>query len=211
MTYIICINLMKRIVIEIGLGILIIALFLFMAKTIRDLNTRLSYSVNNEKAYAAENSELNVKNREFQLTISQLKSSNDSLMIKMKEVANENGIKDKKIKSLQYQLESFNKKDTIVLKDTIFRDHDFVLDTCIMDQWNKSCIHMEYPNIIALDQEYNNSKYILANTKREPIKPRKWFLSRWFTKKHTVIEITVVDENPYVTTKEQRFVQIVND
>ena len=52
----------------------------------------------------------------------------------MKVVANENGIKDKKIKALQYQLEHFSKKDTIFIRDTIFKDPGFILDTCLVDE-----------------------------------------------------------------------------
>ena len=35
-------------------------------------------------------------------------------------------------------------------------------------------------------------------------------LPRWFTKKQTVVEVLVVDENPYVKTKQQRFVEIID-
>lgn len=202
---------MKRILIEVGLGILVIAFFLYMGKIIKELNTQLAYSTNNVKAYEAENSDLNTKNRMFQMTINQLETSKDSVIRKLKEVANENGIKDKRIKSLQYQLEHYSKTDTIRLQDTIFKDPEFVLDTCLVDQWNKSCLFLKYPNTITMSNEYNNSKYILAEGKRETIKPRKWFLPKWFSKKHTIVEITVIDENPYVTTKEQKFVQIVDD
>lgn len=202
---------MKRILIEVGLGILVIVLFLHMGKTIKELNTQLAYSTNNVKAYAAENSDLNAKNRIFQVTVNQLETTTDSLMLKLKEVANENGIKDKRIKSLQYQLEHYSKIDTIKLQDTIFKDPEFILDTCLIDQWNKSCLFLKYPNTITMSNEYNNPKYIIAEGKRETIKPRKWFLPRWFSKKHTIVEITVVDENPYVITKEQRFIQIVED
>lgn len=202
---------MKRILIEVGLGILVIVLFLHMGKTIKELNTQLAYSTNNVKAYAAENSDLNAKNRRFQVTVNQLETTTDSLMLKLKEVANENGIKDKRIKSLQYQLEHYSKIDTIKLQDTIFKDPEFILDTCLIDQWNKSCLFLKYPNTITMSNEYNNPKYIIAEGKRETIKPRKWFLPRWFSKKHTIVEITVVDENPYVITKEQRFIQIVED
>ena len=76
-------------------------------------------------------------------------------MLKMKKVANENKVKDNKIKALQYQLEHFSKKDTIVIKDTIFREPGFVLDTCIVDKWNRSCLHLSYPGTIALSNEYN--------------------------------------------------------
>ena len=125
-------------------------------------------------------------------------------------LANDNGIKDKKIKSLQYQLEHYSKRDTLILRDTVFRDPNFVLDTCIVDHWNKSCLHLQYPGTIALSNEYENEKFITLSSHREPIKPRKWFLPRWFTKKQTVVEVLVVDENPYVKTKQQRFVEIID-
>ena len=119
-------------------------------------------------------------------------------------------IKDKKIKSLQYQLEHYSKRDTLILRDTVFKDPNFVLDTCIIDRWNKSCLHLQYPGTIALSNEYENEKFITLSSHREPIKPRKWFLPRWFTKKQTVVEVLVVDENPYVKTKQQRFVEIID-
>ena len=125
-------------------------------------------------------------------------------------------IKDKKIKSLQYQLEHYSKRDTLILRDTVFRDPNFVLDTCIVDRWNKSCLHLQYPGTMGVVQDlfpasYKvNEKFITLSSHREPIKPRKWFLPRWFTKKQTVVEVLVVDENPYVKTKQQRFVEIID-
>ena len=190
---------MKSILIKIGiLAVLGLTIF-FMGQRIHDLNIALDNSVNNEKAYAAENSGLKESNRVFKLTIEQLDYYNDSLMLAMKKIANDNGIKDKKIKSLQYQLEHYSKRDTLILRDT-----------CIIDRWNKSCLHLQYPGTIALSNEYENEKFITLSSHREPIKPRKWFLPRWFTKKQTVVEVLVVDENPYVKTKQQRFVEIID-
>jgi uncharacterized protein (DUF3084 family) len=98
------------------------------------LNIALDNAVNNTKAYAAENSSLEKSNKVFKLSIEQLEYFSDSLMLEMKKVANESKVKDNKIKALQYQLEHFSKKDTIVIKDTIFREPGFVLDTCIVDK-----------------------------------------------------------------------------
>ena len=151
---------MKSILIKIGiLAVLGLTIF-FMGQRIHDLNIALDNSVNNEKAYAAENSGLKESNRVFKLTIEQLDYYNDSLMLAMKKIANDNGIKDKKIKSLQYQLEHYSKRDTLILRDTVFRDPNFVLDTCIVDHWNKSCLHLQYPGTIALSNEYENEKFI---------------------------------------------------
>ena len=80
----------------------------------------------------------------------------------------------------------------------------------MIDKWNSTCLHLEYPNLISITNEYNNEKYIILDSHKEPIKDRKWFFPRWFTKKHIVVEVTVVDENPYVTTKKQRFIEIID-
>lgn len=201
---------MKNILIKILSYGILISIILFYVNRVNILNKDLSNAVNNVKAYEAENSNLKENNQVFKLTIQNMKKSQDSLMLKMKQVANENGIKDKEIKSLQYQLEHFKKVDTIRLVDTIFRDKGFILDTCMIDKWNSTCLHLEYPNLISIVNEYNNEKYIILDSHKEPIKDRKWFFPRWFTKKHTVVEVTVVDENPYVTTKKQRFIEIID-
>ena len=202
---------MKKILIKIlSYAILIVIIFL-MGQKIHNLNVSLYNSINNIKAYDAENSGLIESNRVFKLSIEQMEYYNDSLMLEMKKIANDNGIKDRKIQALQYQLEHFAKRDTIILRDTIFRDPNFVLDTCIVDQWNKSCLHMEYPSVIALDNEYKNDKFITLNSHKEPVKPRKWFLPRWFTRKHTVVEVLIIDKNPYVTTPQQRYIEVIDD
>lgn len=187
----------------------VITTITIMHKRIQNLTNQLSISVSNEKAYSVENSDLNLKNRVFQLTIDQLQYSNDSLNRKIMSVVRENDIKDRDIRSLQYQLEHFSKTDTIVLRDTIFRDPTFRLDTCIMDEWNTSCISLAYPGQIGISNSYVNEKYIIVNSKREPIRPHKCGFVNFFRKKHTVLEIDVIDRNPYVETERQRFIEII--
>lgn len=202
---------MKKILIKILSYVILVVIIFLMGQKIHNLNVSLDNSINNVKAYAAENSRLIESNCVFKFSIEQMEYYNDSLMLEMKKIANDNGIKDRKIQALQYQLEHFAKRDTIILRDTIFRDPNFVLDTCIVDQWNKSCLHMEYPSVIALDNEYKNDKFITLNSHKEPVKPRKWFLPRWFTRKHTVVEVLIIDKNPYVTTPQQRYIEVIND
>lgn len=201
---------MKKIIIQVlSYAILILTIFLLSTK-VYHLNTRLDNSINNIKAYAAENSNLLLNNRVFKSTITELEFYNDSLMLAMKKVANENNIKDRKIKALQYQLETFSKRDTIFIRDTIFKELDFVLDTCIMDEWSKSCLHLAYPGIISIANEYNNEKYITLHSHKEPVRPCKWFLPKLFVRKHTVVEVLVVDKNPYVTTRQHRYIEIID-
>lgn len=134
---------------------------------------------------------------------------NDSINQKMIEVSRELNIKDKKLSSLQYQLEHTEKRDTLYLRDTIFKEVGFRLDTCISDYWSRSCIHLQYPNEVGISSEFNNEKYIITSWKKEPIKQRKWFLPRWFTRKQKIVTVDVVDKNPYVTTERQRFIEIL--
>lgn len=203
---------MKTWITKISSIVIIILIIVVYAMNIRikDLNKSLSISKNNEKAYLAENSGLKESNIVFKHDLAQMIHMNDSILIKMREVANELKIKDKKLESLQYQLEHISKSDTVFIKDTIFKEPGFKLDTCIQNKWAKTCLHLEYPNEVAVSSEFNNEKYVITSWKREPIKYRKWFLPRWFTKKQKIIIVDVVDKNPYVTTEKQRFVQIVD-
>ena len=202
---------MKRIIIEIIVVIGVIVTIVALSARINYLNQELGLATTNIKAYVSENSKLKNKNLVFELTLEQMEYYNDSLLQQMKKVANDNGIKDKQIRSLQYQLEHFYKRDTLIIRDTIFKDPTFHLDTCIQDKWSKTQLLLKYPGNIGIKNTYYNNKYIIVDSHKEPIKERKWFLPRWFTRKHIVAEITVVDENPYVSTPKQRFVQIINN
>ena len=182
-----------------------------MGLYIKSLNKELSYACNNAKAWALEADSLKESALKFKMSSDEFELANDSLSIKMREVLTENRIKTKKIESLQYQLEHINKTETIYVRDTIFRTSNFVLDTCLIDSWSKTCLHLQYPNVVSINTQFENEKYIIFSHKREPIKPKKCKLAAWFARKHTVVEITVVDKNPHVTTPKQRFVEIINN
>lgn len=201
---------MKKIIIKIILISITILFIIGLINKINTLNLELSYSINNEKAYAAENSYLQEQNLVFLLTIDDLRNSKDSLMIEMRNIINENGFKDSQIHSLQYQLEHFEKTDTLILRDTVFRDPSFRLDTCIVDEWNRSCISLAYPGQIGISNSYVNEKYIIVTARREPIRPHRCAFVNFFRKKHTVLEIDVIDKNPYVETERQRFIEIID-
>lgn len=125
---------MKRLIIEIVIVIGVIIAIIALSARIKYLNQELGLATTNIKAYASENSKLKNKNLVFELTLEQMEYYNDSLLHQMKKVANDNGIKDKQIRSLQYQLEHFQKTDTLIIRDTIFKEPTFYLDTCIQDK-----------------------------------------------------------------------------
>ena len=127
----------------------------------------------------------------------------------MKVVQKELGIKDKRLKQLQYEASHAQRHDTITLTDTIFRN-DFSLDTIVGDKWFKTNLHLKFPSTIVLSPEIELERYTFINGKRETVNPpKKFFLFRWFQKKHTVVEVNVREMNPYVKNKTQRFIQII--
>lgn len=177
----------------------------------RVLNRQYKASVENIKAYDSQLNGLENDNRVFKLTIEQLNYFSDSVLTKMKEVQKQLGIKDKRLQQLQYQLSQGTKTDTLVLTDTIFSNPQFKLDTIIGDEWFKTKLLLQYPSTIAITPEIKLERFTFISGKRETVKPpKRFFLSRWLQKRHTVVEVKVKENNPYVKNKEQKFVQIID-
>ena len=176
----------------------------------QSLKEELSISVSNEMAFIAENSSLKDENRVFKFTVEQLNYYNDSILQKMNEVRKELKIKDKNIKQLQYLLSVSTKKDTVLFTDTIFRDKSLALDTIIGDKWYNIRLGLKYPNLIYTEPTFTSEKYIIVNKKKETINPpKKFFLFRWFQRKHWVMEVHIKEKNPYIKEVNNKFVEIV--
>jgi hypothetical protein len=179
-------------------------------KKIVGLESELSVSKNNEKAFIAENNKLREDNIAFTFTIEQLNYFNDSLITKMNEVRKELRIKDDDLKQMQYLLTEARKTDTIVFKDTIFKDSTISIDTLIGDNWYNILLELEYPNTIKTTPTFISEKYIIVHNKKETIDPpKKCFISRLFQKKHTIVEVEVIEESPYIENKQQKFIKII--
>lgn len=180
---------------------------------IKNLNTELLVSTNNNKAYEAERDSLKDNAVQFQFTIDQLNHSNDSLVNKINDIRKQVKVKDKQISELQYFASVNSKRDTIYLKehsiDTIFQA-GVAIDTLIGDSWSQLAIRAEYPNILDVDYSFKNETLVVMHDSRVTVDPPKkcWF-ARLFQKKQTIVEIDVVQENPYCVNKEQKFIQIV--
>lgn len=190
--------------------IILIGAVAFLYNQNRILTNKYETSIENVKAYDAQLSGLEGNNRVLKLTVEQLNHFNDSIIKKMKVVQKELGIKDKRLQQLQYEASHAQRADTIILKDTLFRDPQLRLDTIVGDKWFKTNLHLEFPSTIALKPEIELERYTFINGKRETVNPpKKFFLFRWFQKKHTVVEVNVREMNPYVKNKTQRFIQII--
>ena len=176
----------------------------------KKLKEEISISMSNQKAFIAENSSLKEENRVFKFTIEQLNHYSDSILQKMNEVRKELKIKDRDLKQMQYLLSEAQKKDTIVFRDTLFRKPTLKIDTLLGDRWYQMKLGLRYPSTIITEPKFVSEKYVIVDYKEETINPpKKCWLLRLFQKKQKVVEVNVVEKNPYIENKQQRFTEFV--
>lgn len=190
-------------------SLLAVSTYIFYNRS-QNLKEELLVSMSNQKAFIAENSSLKEENRVFKFTVGQLNYYNDSILQKMNEVRKGLKIKDKDLKQMQYLLSETAKKDTIVFRDTLFREPTLDIDTLVGDKWYQMKLGLKYPSTITTDPKFVSEKYIITSLKKETINPpKKCWLLRLFQKKHKVVEVNIVEKNPYIENKQQRFIEIV--
>ena len=198
-----------RICVIVLVSLLAISTYTFYNKN-QSLKEELSVLMSNQKAFISENSSLKEENRMFKFTVEQLNYYNDSILQKMNEVRKELNVKDKDLKQIQYLLSEATKKDTIVFRDILFREPSLNIDTLIGDKWYQMRLGLKYPSTITTAPTFISEKYVVVDYKKETINPpKKCWLLRLFQKKHKVVEVNVVEKNPYIENKQQRFIEIV--
>jgi hypothetical protein len=166
-------------------------------------------SANNNKAYERLLDSTKNNNVQFRLTIKELENSKDSIFAEMNKVREELKIKDKNLKQIQYINTVTRITDSVIVKDTIFKTN-FKLDTVLFDEWHATIINLEYPSSIKVKSVFKNETYITTSLKKETIKPAsKIFFVRWFQCKHKIVEVNVIQKNPYTENCEQRFIEVV--
>lgn len=199
----------ERIIWVVLVALLGIGLWFFFTQY-RSYNEKYDNAMQNNKAYALQLDKEKTQSNVFKVTVDQLSYYNDSITTLLDVVRKEMKIKDKQLSQLQYLATQLEKKDTVRLTDTIFKEPDFRLDTSIGDKWITTNLHMSYPNTVALESKVTSEKSVVLYTNRETIEPpKKFFLCRWFQKKHTVVKAVVKENNPYVTNQENVFIDIV--
>lgn len=199
--------------IYIGVAILIlgmIGVISLQSSRIDSLKEDLSISIANEKALFADNDSLNNKGRTLQLTVEQLNYINDSIIIKMNEVRKELKIKDKNIKELEYQLSEAKKTDTLIFRDTLFRNPELKIDTTLRDKWYSLNLKLEYPSTVIASPKFISERYVVQSLKKETIKPpKKCWLWRLLQRKHKIIETEVIEKSPYIINKQEKYIKII--
>lgn len=191
--------------------ILTLAAAVFSLKMQRDrIAKELSTAMANIKAYDSKLSNAEEKNMALQLTMNQVESYKDSILKELNNVRKELKIKSKDVKTLQYVYSTFTKRDSIIFRDTIFKSSTLDIDTTMKDDWYSVRMNLKYPSRIDIQPEFVSKKYIVVSTKKETINPpKKFWLFRLFQKKHRVVNVDVIEKNPYVNEESTRFIEVL--
>lgn len=178
-------------------------------QTIKKYKTNISVLISNNKALISQIDSVADRAIEFKSTIESLDYYNDSISHRLKDAYEKLNIKDRTIKRLEYIASMALIRDSIIVKDTIFVK-DYHLDTSIVNKWYDIGIKLDYPNKVKVNPIVISEKYIISHTSRETVnKPKKFFLWRWLQRKHNIIRVEVVEENPYITNTQTKFIEIV--
>ena len=198
---------------------LVIALSILLCISIYIDRCRIAQNKSNEanlKAYIALNDTLRSTNRMFEFKASQLNYINDSLVNQMNTIRKNIGVKDKNLKGLGYI------KSTVRIHDTVFvnriRDGDkpLSIDTVINKKWYQ--IEIDYKggrcseckDTLIVSPKISSEKYVVISTSKEYVDtPKKWWLQRIFQKKEEVVDVKVVETNPYIYSDHERFIKVI--
>lgn len=203
---------LKRYACLIGVILLVVTMIAlyFTLKSKKETEKRWKEAIANVKSYDNLFSDSKNNSIAFQLTVNQLKHSNDSIFQELNNVRRELKIKDSKLKSLQYISSNFTKSNTIILKDTVFKDEGIDIDTLLSDEWYSINVGLRYPSSITVTPKFKSEKAVIVSAKKETVNPpKRFFLFRWFQKKHIVLHVNVIERNPYIEDQDNRYVEIV--
>lgn len=176
------------------------------------INEKYETSMANIKAYDMELSAEKNKSVAYKLTVDQLEYFKDSVLQELDSTRKVLKIKDKNLIALQQIKSGFSKTDTIRIPqvDTLFKEPSLSMDTLLGDEWYSLKLGLKYPSTIAVSTEFKSKKNIIVSTKKETVNPpKKFFLFRWFQKKHKVLTVDVIEENPYIEDESSRYVEII--
>ena len=191
--------------------IILLAIIGAMWQQMKYANGKWETAEANVKAYSMSLSKEGEKNMALQLTVYQLGYFKDSVLQELDNTRKKLKIKDKNLKALQSVSSSFSRTDTIILKDTLFKEVSLHVDTVLGDKWYNVKLGLHYPSTVIVEPEFKSEKHIIVSSKKETVNPpKKFFLLRWLQKRHIVLHIDVVEKNPYVSDETSRYVEIIN-
>lgn len=201
----------KYVVISIVVTIVgLVSSLVITIKNARKYEDKWKTAEGNIKAYDELLSSSNKKSAAFQLTNSQLSTVKDSLIKELEKTREQLKVKEKDTKAMQVITSGFTKVDTIVVKDTIFKDRTLSMDTVLQDKWYSMDLKLKYPSTVVIKPTFKSEKHIVVSTKKETVNPpKKLWILRLFQKKHRVLNVDVIEKNPYMDNQESRYVEIL--
>ena len=205
---------MNNLKLWLGIGIsacitILILIIGFQQRAIKRTERQLEQKSINFNALENEYNSLSSKNIEYKMNIAQLSTSLDSLNMKMNDARRELKVKDGEIRRLGYIASVASKTDTIVVRDTIFKNN-VEIDTLITDgEWYKLHLYLRHPNVIVVSPEFRSEKILVTSAKRVILNPKKCAIARWFQKKSIIVETEVVESNPYIVNTKERFLEVI--
>lgn len=200
-------NFSTKTLIKVLLGlVLVCGIGLLINSNIRLRNNIETYD-NTIKAISSERDSLNNSLIAYKLDVTELEMLNDSVIRNLNELRKELKIKDKQLLQMQSIKTETVIKDSIFVKDTLFRDTFIKLDTAITNKWYDIHLELEYPSTIRVETLYKSDLSVFAYSNKEILgTPKKCALGRLFQKKYKVIRVEVQDANPYSVIKESKFI-----
>ena len=198
---------------------LVIALSILLCISIYIDRCRIAQNKSNEanlKAYIALNDTLRSTNRMFEFKASQLNYLNDSLVNQMNIIRKRIGVKDKNLKGLGYIKSTVRIHDTVLVNRIRDGDKTLSIDTVINKKWYQ--IEIDYKgsrcseckDTLIVSPKVSSEKYVVISTSKEYVDaPKKWWLQRIFQKKEEVVDVKVVETNPYIYSDHERFIKVI--
>lgn len=188
----------------------LIAIISIQYRKNKSLEDDISTLASNEKALINLNDSFSNRNIELKLSIRKINSYGDSILVELNKTRKELKIKDKDLKYMQYLASTYSATDTVNIVDTVFTDVGLNIDKTIENKWRKLRVVLKYPSTVIVDSKFTSEKKVFFYYKKETVNPpRKCWIGRLFQKKHKIVEVEVVEENPYIINKVNRFINVV--
>lgn len=179
--------------------------YYFMNKSKEKWVNLQAVEANNLKADIANKNNLI---RVYQTSMSDLKASKDSIDKEIVKLSKKNKINTNKISALYYMVDSLSKVDTVRFQDTIFQKN-VDIDTTLRYVDYSLRLQLKYPDTIVTTPSFINEKLVSFRDKKETIEKKKIWPLYYFQKKHTIIEVTIIDSNPFIKPGPNKFTHII--
>lgn len=203
-------------VIRVSVVVAILALIIIGVRRCKSAEDKLEGYETNWIALSNENNKNAKSSKLYEFKLSQLKYINDSLMNAMDSVRKSLNIKDKNTKGLGYVKSTILIHDTVLVNRIRDGDNSISIDTTINKKWYQ--IQLDYrgskcnecKDTLIVSPKVTSEKYVVISTQKEYVDaPKKFWIQRIFQKKDEVIDVKVIETNPYIYSNEDRFVKVI--